>query len=227
MNMTRRSLTLAGVAAMATTAGLPAWASDASDAEDLVLKAKATIEQFGRNDDFPTFSPALAKARGVLIFPQVLKAGFILGGSGGSGVLLMRDVKSGKWIGPAFYTMGSASLGFQAGASSAEVVMIVNTQKGLDSLFSNKVKLGGDASVAIGPKGAGTGIALDSDFVAYSTVKGAFAGLAIDGSVLDVRGALNSAYYGKKLTPAEILAKRAPAKPEAAALQAAVKKAAT
>ena len=224
MNMTRRSLTLAGVAAMvATTASLPARASDASDAKDLVLKAQATIEQFGRNDDFPTFSPALAKARGVLIFPQVLKAGFILGGSGGSGVLLMRDVKSGKWIGPAFYTMGSASLGFQAGASSAEVVMIVNTQKGLDSLFSNKVKLGGDASVAIGPKGTGTGIALDSDFVAYSTVKGAFAGLAIDGSVLDVRGALNSAYYGKKVTPAEILAKRAPVKPEAAALQAEVK----
>jgi lipid-binding SYLF domain-containing protein len=227
MNMTRRSLTLAGVAAMATTAGLPAWASDASDAEDLVLKAKATIEQFGRNDDFPTFSPALAKARGVLIFPQVLKAGFILGGSGGSGVLLVRDSKTGKWFGPAFYSMGSASLGFQAGASSAEVVMIVNTQKGLDSLRSNKVKLGGDASVAVGPKGTGTGIALDSDFVAYSTVKGAFAGLAIDGSVLDVRGALNSAYYGKKVTPAEILAKGAPVKPEAAALQAAVKKAAT
>ena len=81
--------------------------------------------------------------------------------------------------------------------------------------------------MAIGPKGTGTGIALDSDFVAYSTVKGAFAGLAIDGSVLDVRGALNSAYYGKKVTPAEILAKRAPVKPEAAALQAAVKKAAT
>ena len=228
MNMTRRSLTLAGVAAMvATTASLPARASDASDAKDLVLKAQATIEQFGRNDDFPTFSPALAKARGVLIFPQVLKAGFILGGSGGSGVLLVRDGKTGKWFGPAFYSMGSASLGFQAGASSAEVVMIVNTQKGLDSLRSNKVKLGGDASVAVGPKGTGTGIALDSDFVAYSAVKGAFAGLAIDGSVLDVRGALNSAYYGKKVTPAEILAKGAPVKPEAAALQATVKKAAT
>jgi lipid-binding SYLF domain-containing protein len=228
MDMTRRSLTLAGIAAMvATTVSLPARASDASDAKDLVLKAKETIEQFGRNDDFPTFSPALAKARGVLIFPQVLKAGFILGGSGGSGVLLVRDTKTGKWVGPAFYTMGSASLGFQAGASAAEVVMIVNTQKGLDSLFSNKVKLGGDASVAIGPKGTGTGIALDSDFVAYSAVKGAFAGLAIDGSVLDVRGALNSAYYGKKVTPVDILTKPAAVKPESAALQAAVKKAAT
>ena len=162
MNMTRRSLTLAGIAfaaTVATTASLPARASDASDAKDLVLKAQATIDQFGRHKEFPTFSPALAKARGVLIFPQVLKAGFVLGGSGGSGVLLVRDTKTGKWIGPAFYTMGSASLGFQAGASAAEVVMIINSQKALDSLYASKVKLGGDASVAIGPKGTGTGVA--------------------------------------------------------------------
>jgi lipid-binding SYLF domain-containing protein len=230
MNMTRRSLALAGgalAAMVAGTASLPAQASDVSDAKELVAKAQATIEEFGRNKDFPTFSPALAKARGVLIFPQVLKAGFVFGGSGGSGVLLVRDAKKGKWIGPAFYTMGSASLGFQAGASAAEVVMIVNSQKALDSLYSSKVKVGGDASVAVGPKGTGAGIALDSDFVAYSTVKGAFAGLAIDGSVLDVRGALNSAYYGKKTTPVDILVKQAASKPESAALQAAVKKAAT
>jgi|KBSMisStaDraftv2_1062788.scaffolds.fasta_scaffold27423_4 lipid-binding SYLF domain-containing protein len=230
MNMTRRSLTVAGAAlavAVATIASPTARASDASDAKELVTKAQATIGDIGRNPDFPTFSPALAKARGVLIFPQVLKAGFILGGSGGSGVLLVRDTKTNKWIGPAFYTMGSASLGFQAGASAAEVVMIVNSQKALDSLYASKVKVGGDASVAIGPKGTGAGIALDTDFVAYSTVKGAFAGLAIDGSVLDVRKGLNSAYYGKKVTPAEILVRQAATKPESAALQAAVKKAAT
>jgi len=230
MNMTRRSLTVAGAAlavAVATIASPTARASDASDAKELVTKAQATIGDIGRNPDFPTFSPALAKARGVLIFPQVLKAGFVLGGSGGSGVLLVRDAKTGKWIGPAFYTMGSASLGFQAGASAAEVVMIVNSQKALDSLYASKVKVGGDASVAIGPKGTGAGIALDTDFVAYSTVKGAFAGLAIDGSVLDVRKGLNSAYYGKKVTPAEILVRQAATKPESAALQAAVKKAAT
>ena len=85
----------------------------------------------------------------------------------------------------------------------------------------------GTGSMAIGPKGTGAGIAMDSDFIAYSTVKGAFAGLAIDGSVLDVRGGLNSAYYGKKMTPVDILGKQHAVKPESAALQAAVKKAAT
>lgn len=229
MNLTRRSLSLAGIslAILFATAALPARASDESDAADLVMKAQATITTFGASKEFPTFSPALAKAKGVLIFPQVLKAGFILGGSGGSGVLLVRDAKTGNWIGPAFYTMASASLGFQAGASAAEVVMIVNSQKALDSLYSNKVKLGGDASVALGPKGVGSGAALNADFIVYATVQGAFAGLSIDGSVLDVRGSLNSGYYGRKATPVEILIKQEVTKPEAAALQAAVKKAAT
>ena len=227
MNISRRSLALAAFA-LATAAGSsPVRASDASEAAELVLQAQATIAAFGANKDFPTFSPALAKAKAVLIFPQVLKAGFILGGSGGTGVLLVRDAKSGGWVGPAFYTMGSASLGFQAGASSAEVVMIINSQKSLDSLYSNKVKLGGDASAAIGPKGVGTGTALNSDFLVYSTVKGAFAGLAVDGSVLDVRQSLNNGYYGTKATPIEILVKQEHKKPEAAALQATVKKAAS
>ena len=230
MNIIRRRLTLVGITlatAAAATATLPAFASDATDAADLVAKAQATITTFGASKEFPTFSPALAKAKAVLIFPQVLKAGFILGGSGGSGVLLVRDEKTGGWVGPAFYTMGSASLGFQAGASAAEVVMIVNSQKALDSLYSNKLKLGGDASVALGPKGVGSGAALNADFIVYATVQGAFAGLAVDGSVLDVRQSPNAAYYGKKVTPVEILVTRAASKPDAATLQAAVKKAAT
>src|SRR4051812_1986164 len=229
MNTTRKNLPPLGVslAAAAATASLPARASDASDAADLVMKAQATVTQMGSSKEFPTFSPALAKAKAVLIFPQVLKAGFILGGSGGSGVLLVRDAKTGNWIGPAFYTMGSASLGFQAGASAAEVVMIVNSQKALDSLYSNKLKLGGDASVALGPKGVGSGAALTADFIVYATVQGAFAGLSVDGSVLDVRQSLNAGYYGKSATPVEILVKQEATKPEAAALQLAVKKAAT
>ena len=119
MKISRRSLALAAFALAAATASSPARASDASEAAELVQKAQTTIAEFGANKEFPTFSPTLAKAKAVLIFPQVLKAGFVLGGSGGSGVLLVRDAKTGGWVGPAFYTMGSASLGFQAGASSA------------------------------------------------------------------------------------------------------------
>jgi len=228
MNNNRRQVALASmaVAIAALLGSAPARAESAAEANGLAQKATVTLNGMIANADFPTLRPALGHARAVLIFPQILKAGFVLGGSGGSGVLMVRDEK-GAWTGPAFYTMGSASIGFQAGASSAEVVMIVNSQKALDSLYSNKLKLGGDASVAAGPKGVGTGAAVTADFVVYSTVKGAFAGISVDGSVLDVRESLNSAFYGKPATPVDILVKKSVGPtPEAAALQAALKKAA-
>jgi lipid-binding SYLF domain-containing protein len=226
MTHTRRSFTLTtGALGLAAAFGsLPAFASDASDAEALVHQAQATVHAFAQKKEFTDFGKALGQARGVLVFPQVLKAGFILGGSGGTGVLLVRDEKSGEWVGPAFYTIASASFGFLAGASSAQTVMLVHSQKALDSLFSNKVKLGGDASVAVWKSGMGASAAMSTDFVAYSMVKGAFAGLAVDGSVLDIRQSLNAAYYGKEVTPVDILVKREVSNPGASNLQAALKK---
>ncbi|MDO8652783.1 MAG: lipid-binding SYLF domain-containing protein [Undibacterium sp.] len=220
------TITVASLVFAAVISGLPAQASDVTESNALVEKAQTTINAFANNKDFPGLKSALGQAKGVLIFPQILKAGFILGGSGGSGVLLVRDEKTGNWIGPAFYTMGSASLGFQAGASAAEVVMLVHSQKALDSLYSNKLKLGADASVAVGPKGLGTGASITADFITYSTVKGAFVGMAVDGSVLDVRDSLNAAYYGKSVTPMDILVKQDVSNNLASAgLQAALKKA--
>jgi len=228
MTNTRRIFTLGSVALAlaASCITLPARASDATDANGLVDKAAVTINSLTNDKDFATLRPAMAKAKAVLIYPEVLKAGFILGGSGGSGVLLVRDAKTGDWSGPAFYTMGSASLGFQAGASSAQMVMVINSQKAVDSLYTNKVQLGGDASVAVGPKGAGTGASITADFIVYAKVKGAFAGIAVDGSVVDVRDKLNSAYYGKQVTPVDILVKREVSNPHSAKLHAALKKAA-
>lgn len=210
--------------AAAALVAVPAHASDATEASQLADKAVLTLRSFANDKDFATVGPALARAKGVLIYPEVLKAGFVLGGSGGSGVLMVRDEKTGKWVGPAFYTMGSASLGLQAGASSAEVLMVINSQKALDSLYTNKVKLGGDASVALGPKGQGTGASVTADFVVYAKAKGAYAGFSVEGSVLDVREKLNNAYYGKAVTPNEILVKREASNPAAAGLQDALAK---
>ncbi len=223
----RRLATLTSVITFALCCvSLPARASDKSEAESLVAKSRTTIQALANDPDFAAMKSALAHAKAVLIFPQVLRAGFVLGGSGGSGVLLARDASTGAWIGPAFYTMGSASIGLQAGASSAEMVMVVNSQKALDSLHTNKLKLGADASAALGPKGVQKGAAVNADFIVYSKVKGAFAGVAVDGSVLDVRQTLNTAYYGPTATPIEILVKRSVNNPDAAMLQAAVAEAA-
>lgn len=223
----RRYFTLAVCAlGLATATGSPHAATNAETAHATVKAAQATIHSFENNKTFTTFREALANAKGVLIFPKVLKAGFILGGAGGTGVLMVRDESTGHWVGPAFYTMSTASLGLQAGASSAEMVMIVQTQKALDSLYTNKIKLGGDASWAVWKEGMGTAASLGVDFIAYSAVKGAFAGVSIDGSVLDVRESLNHAFYGKPVTPADILVKRGVSSHGSAGLQDALMKAA-
>ena len=129
----------------------------------------------------------LQKAKGVLIYPQVLKAGFVLGGSGGTGVLLRRDERTGNWSNPGFYTMGAVSFGLQIGGESAEVILLVMSQKGMDSLLTSKFKLGGDVSIAAGPVGGGAKSDITADFISFAKSKGLYAGLNLEGSYIDVR----------------------------------------
>ena len=147
MTTTRRTFTLLGaaVAIAAAFISVPARADDASDAKSTVDKATATVNSFAADKNFPTLHGLMKKAKGVLVYPLIVEGGFIIGGSGGTGVLLVRDEKTGKFGSPAFYGMGGVSLGFLAGGQAAETMLVVNTQKALDSLLSTKLKLGGDA----------------------------------------------------------------------------------
>ncbi|HEX8961252.1 MAG TPA: lipid-binding SYLF domain-containing protein [Geobacteraceae bacterium] len=184
-----------------------------AEAQSIIDKSKGTISEMATNEAFSWLPAYLKTAKGVLIFPQVLKAGFILGGSGGTGVLLVHDAASGTWSEPAFYTVGSVTFGLQIGGEAAEVVMLVMNQKALDSLLTSSVKLGGDASVTVGPVGAGAKGAVTipevtADFVSFAKTKGLYAGLNLEGSVLAVRDTLNSDYYGKKVMPKDIIVKK-------------------
>jgi lipid-binding SYLF domain-containing protein len=225
MNHFRRSFTLAGtaVALAASFSSLPARADDAGDARNTVDKATATVRAFAADKDYPTLHGLVKKAKAVLVYPLIVEGGFIIGGSGGTGVLLVRDEKTGNFSAPAFYSMGGVSVGFLAGGQAAETMVVVNTQKGLDSLLSTKIKLGGDASVAVGPKGGGTAASFTEDFIAYSKSKGAYANMSLNGQVIDVRESLNAAYYGKPVSPVDILIKKSVSNPGAAPLQAALK----
>lgn len=194
-------------------------ASDADDAQAIVEKAQITFNSFMRDQEYGWLHQNLAKAKAVLIYPQVLKAGFILGGSGGTGVLVMRDADKKDWTDPAFYTMGSVTFGLQIGGEAAEVVMLAMTQKAVDTLFSNSMKLGPDASIAAGPVGVGAKANVVADFISFARSKGAYAGLNLEGSVLDVRDGLNKAYYGKDVRPVDILVKRAVSNPGAKGLR--------
>jgi SH3 domain-containing YSC84-like protein 1 len=200
---------------------------DAQEARQLVEKSKLTVETFQTDPNMGSLRDLAKKAKGMLILPQMLRGAFIVGASGGSGVLVARDAKSGKWRGPAFHTLGGASFGFQAGADAAEVIILAMTERGVTKLLSPQVKLGADISVAAGPVGAGAAAAtagLSADLVSYSVAKGLYGGFSVDGSVVGVRTALNQAYYGKPVSPTDILIKGAVRNQQASALLAEVAK---
>jgi lipid-binding SYLF domain-containing protein len=195
------------IAALLLGAAAPdVMAADEEDAQGIVDKARVTLTGFMKDKDYVWLHQNIGKAKGVLIYPQVLKAGFVLGGSGGTGVLLVKDAKTGEWSNPAFYTLGSVSFGLQIGGEAAEVILLVMSQKGVDSLLANKFKLGVDTSIALGPVGAGAKAEF-ADFYSFAKSKGLYAGMNLTGSVLDVRSGLNKAYYGKEVTPVDILVK--------------------
>ncbi len=210
-------------------AAKPAVADDVQDAQQLVDKARLTFESFIADENLGDSLQALVKkAKGVLIYPQVLRGAFVFGVSGGSGVMLARD-QGGQWSGPAFYTMGEASFGLQAGGQASEVVLVALTDRGVAALLSTSTKLGADVGIAVGPVGAGAEAAtanLSADIVSYSRAKGLYAGVSLEGAVVATRDALNQAYYGKGVTPADILIKRVVTKPQAAGLVGAVARAA-
>ena len=206
---------------------MPSTAAEPVDQQGLVDKAHATFQSFMVDSNMAYLKDHLREAKGLLIVPSMLKAGFWIGGSGGSGVLIVKDAKTGQWSQPAFYTLGSVSFGLQFGGEAAEVIMMVRTQKAVDKLLTSSFKLGGDTSIAVGPVGAGAKSNVVADIFSFSRSKGAFAGIALDGAVISTRDKWNNAYYGKAVTPVDILVKRSASNPNSAKLIKAVTQAAT
>jgi lipid-binding SYLF domain-containing protein len=188
--------------ALAAIAG-PAAAE--TQEQDLVNAAETSFDNFIRDPDMSWLQQHIGSARGVLIAPQLVKAGFIFGGAGGRAVLFIRNDETGHWEGPAFYNLVTASVGLQAGVAVAEMVTLVMTDKGVNTLLADSVKIGGDASVAAGPVGAGANADITTDFIAFSRAKGLYGGLNIDGTVIAVANAWNEAYYGRGVLPPDIL----------------------
>jgi SH3 domain-containing YSC84-like protein 1 len=196
------------ILALLTTGPASVRAQDKAEAQGIVDKAKVTFNSFMSNEDYTWLHQNLKNAKGILIYPQVLKAGFIFGGSGGTGIFLARDAKTGDWSQPAFYTVGSVTFGLQIGGEAAETVILAMSKKAVDSLYTSSVKLGADTSFAVGPVGAGAKATVMADFIAFSMSKGAYAGLNLEGSVVGVRDSLNKAYYDKDVSPVEIIVEK-------------------
>jgi SH3 domain-containing YSC84-like protein 1 len=183
----------------------------AEDPQALVDRARLSVENVLKDPNFAAAKARLRNARGVLVVPQLIKAGFFVGGEGGYGVLLARDAQ-GRWSHPAFVSMAGASFGIQIGVEAKEVLFIVLTEKGMSSLLSPQAKLGADASVSVGTVGAGVEAATTgspaTDIVAFSKSQGLFGGAALEGSVIQPKADFNQAYYGRAATPRQILIDR-------------------
>ena len=204
----------------------PVFSADAAAQQQIVDKAQLTLEAFASDGQLKDSFKQLSKeARALFIIPQFMRGAFIFGGAGGSGVLIARDEKSGKWGDPVFYNIGSASFGAQIGADVSEMVLVVRTKKGLEEFFTNDFKLGANAGMATGPVGAGMstkGIA--ADIISYARQKGAFAGMAVDGAFVSVSNDSNQAYYGKHVRPTDIIVKKEIGNPKSLQLRAAADK---
>lgn len=200
-DMLKRFTITAAAFAMTAIASGPVYA--ASNTEQIVSEAEFAVENMTGNEKFgPYVRDFLKDAEGVLILPQMIKGAVMIGGEGGSGVLMTRNEK-GDWSYPAFYTLGGASYGLQIGGSSSQVMLLLMTQQGVDAIVEgNPVKLGADLGVAAGPVGVGAeaGVTLKSaDVIAYSISKGAYIGISLEGTVIEPRESYNKEYYGAEV----------------------------
>jgi len=195
---------IAALSIAMVTAPVTVSANDAADAKALIDQAETTLKNFMSDPDMKWFGNHLQQAKGVYIVPKLVKGAFVFGVEGGNGVVLARDEKGG-WSEPVFYETSAASFGLQAGAQSQEAILLIMTSKAVDSLLANKIKLGADGSVAIGPKGEGADANLTADFITFTRAKGLYAGVSFDGALIRARDELNAAYYGKDVRPSDII----------------------
>lgn len=199
-------------AAMAITAPAARAQDGLSAAEEMVEKARLTVMRIPREEEMRYTVPNLMRqAKAIVVFPSLLKGAFFIGGQGGSGVLMTRDA-NGSWSNPAFYTMGAVSFGLQIGGQSSEAILVIMTDKGLQSVMKDQVKLGADISAAAGPVGMGasaaTTTAFGADIYTYSMNQGLFIGGSLEGAVIARRDDWNESFYGPGATVNAIVMER-------------------
>lgn len=199
-------------------------ADSKSDAEVIVDDAQRVVERFKASDQGATISGLLSAAKGVIVYPSIVKAAFFFGGEGGTGVLLGRD-DDGSWSSPAFFTFGAASYGLQIGAEESKVLMIITNDRTLSRAVEGGLEFGANATVAAGSEGLKGSLSTDDlqDIYYFAEIeRGLFAGINLKGATAVSRDALNAAYYGQPTNAKEIVIDRGRANEQARPLRAAL-----
>jgi lipid-binding SYLF domain-containing protein len=219
MPATRYFTALALAAALlAASAALNVANASAAREEGRLLTATQVLEEVQAMPDQRIPDALLARAYGIAVIPDVGKLAFMFGGRHGNGVLVIRDKLTDPWSNPVFVTLNGGSWGFQVGAESSDIILVLTTKRGIEGIAGGKLTLGADASVATGPVGrqgsAATDMGFNAEIYSYARTRGLFAGIALDGSVISIDRTANGALYGKSgVTATEIFSGAAPTAP--------------
>ena len=191
-------------------AATPIWPADKEKDEDRLNKSGTVLKEIlGIPDNVP--QDLLRKANCVVVFPSVVKAAFIVGGSYGRGAMTCRTGKNfeGPWGAPTMMALEGGSFGFQVGGQATDFLLLVMNDRGANAILSSKVKLGGDASAAVGPVGrdasAETDATMRAEILSYSRARGLFAGVSLAGSTIRPDNNANEKIYGSKLPAKQIV----------------------
>jgi lipid-binding SYLF domain-containing protein len=183
----------------------------AASPKTIISNAIDVLREMGNQDDVSTMAKLIDEGHGVAIVPNMVKAGLVIGGQHGHGLILAR--KNKQWYGPSFFEMTGGSIGFQIGVQKVSLLFCINNQAGMKAFTDNKSKLGANVGLAAGPVGREAGAATDGSLRAsiysYSMAKGLFAGVNIDGTAVGANHKMNNEYWGKKLSIGEALKKKA------------------
>jgi len=233
MRASRAAVTLAAVlaACLDLAAAGPAPAESGAEAATRLRKATTTFNEMATGKDSIVPRDVLAQARGVAVFPGVAKGAVIVGGHRGEGVVSVRRSGEAPWSPPASYHIGGGSVGLQIGGEVVDLVLVVMTEKGIESLLTSKTTLGGDVTLAAGPKslheGAGTDGGFKAEIFSYARAAGLFAGVSFQGSsVQPDRDAIRAIYGPSADARAVLLGGKFAAPPAAREFLAALQRAA-
>ena len=193
-------------------AGFSSQAALASAREEArLIEASGVLEELFAQKDTAIPEKLMARAYGIAVIPNVVKVAAVVGGRRGSGAMVVRDA-SGKFSDPIMVSLTGGNIGWQIGVQSTDIVLVFTTAKGVEGIADGKLTLGADASVAAGPVGRAASAATDQNFTAevysYSRNRGLFAGVALDGSILNMDSKSNKGLYGKSASASDIIDRR-------------------
>ena len=184
------------------------WADD-SKQRKILRTSQLILEEIQKSPDQQIPMNLISKAKAIIVFPTMLKAGFFVGARYGKGIASVRAEETGEWGPPAFLFTTGGSFGFQFGAQTIDLILLVMSQRGLEGLLNEQFTLGGDIAISAGPVGrhaeASADVFMQGEIYSYSRSKGLFGGVSLKGTIITSDSDANLTYYGHPYTSKEIL----------------------